>query len=71
MLSLVAVVLNGAEHKVVNAYEAGVPLDVEAVNEYNTAHMRCGTSFMFTVLIIAIIVFALVGRSSLWLFVIF
>jgi len=60
---------HGAEHKVVNAYEAGVPLEVEAVREYGTAHVRCGTSFLFAVLIIAIIVFALVGRPALWLMV--
>jgi uncharacterized protein YqhQ len=60
---------HGAEHKTVNAYEAGVPLEVEAVKEYNTAHVRCGTSFLFAVLIIAIIVFALVGRPAVWLMV--
>ncbi|MFC2013739.1 DUF1385 domain-containing protein [Chloroflexota bacterium] len=60
---------HGAEHKVVNAYEDGVPLEVEAVRGYNTAHVRCGTSFLFIVLIIAIVVFALVGRPSLWLMV--
>jgi uncharacterized protein YqhQ len=60
---------HGAEHKAVNAYEAGVPLEVEEVRKYNTAHVRCGTSFLFVVLIIAIIVFALVGLPSLWLMV--
>lgn len=60
---------HGAEHKAVNAYEAGVALEVEAVREYNTAHVRCGTSFLFAVLIIAIVVFALIGRPSLWLMV--
>ncbi len=60
---------HGAEHKAVNAYEAGVPLEVEAVREHNTAHVRCGTSFLFAVLIIAIVVFALIGRPSLWLMV--
>ncbi len=60
---------HGAEHKVINAYEDGVPLEVETVRGYDTAHMRCGTSFLFIVLIIAIIVFALVGRPSLWLMV--
>jgi len=60
---------HGAEHKTVNAYEAGVPLEVEAVREYNKAHVRCGTSFLFAVLLIAILVFALVGLPSLWLMV--
>ena len=60
---------HGAEHKAVHAYEDGVPLEVEAVRKYNTAHVRCGTSFLFVVLIIAIVVFALVGLPSLWLMV--
>ena len=61
---------HGAEHKTVNAYEDGVPLEVESIKKYSTAHVRCGTSFMFAVLIIAIIAFALIGRpSSLWLMV--
>jgi len=58
---------HGAEHKVVNAYEDGVPLEVEAIKGYSTAHARCGTSFLFAVLIIAILVFAVIGRPSLWL----
>jgi len=58
---------HGAEHKVVNAYEAGVPLEVESVKNYSTAHARCGTAFIFIVLIIAIFVFALVGRPTLWI----
>ena len=60
---------HGAEHKVVNAYEAGVPLEAGAVKAYSTAHTRCGTSFLFVVLVIAILVFALIGIPSLWLMV--
>jgi uncharacterized protein YqhQ len=60
---------HGAEHKTINAYEAGVPLEVEAVKSYGTAHRRCGTSFLFVVLVIAIIVFALVGLHGLGLLV--
>mgnify|MGYP001450415754 CR=1 FL=1 len=60
---------HGAEHKTVNAYEAGVPLEVEAVREYSTAHVRCGTSFLFTVMVIAILVFAIIGQQSVWLMV--
>ncbi len=60
---------HGAEHKAVNAYEAGVPLEVEAVKAYSTAHTRCGTSFLFVVMSLSIIVFALVGLHSLWLMV--
>jgi len=62
---------HGAEHKVVNAYEAGVPLQVESVKNYSTAHARCGTAFIFIVLIIAILVFGLVdvllGGPTLWI----
>lgn len=58
---------HGAEHKVVNAYEAGCPLEIEAVNDYSTAHARCGTSFIFVVLIIAILIFSSLGRPQLWL----
>lgn len=58
---------HGAEHKVVNAYEAGIPLDVENVKSYSTAHARCGTSFLLAVLVIAIIVFALLGRPPMWI----
>ena len=60
---------HGAEHKTINAYEDGAPLEVTEARKYNTAHVRCGTSFLFVVMIIAIIVFALVGLSSVWLMV--
>jgi uncharacterized protein YqhQ len=62
---------HGAEHKVVNAYEAGVPLEVEAVKNYSTAHTRCGTAFLFIVLIVAIFTFGLIdvllGQPALWI----
>ena len=60
---------HGAEHKAVNAFEDGAPLEIEATRKYNTAHVRCGTGFLFIVLIMAIIVFTLVGLPSLWLMV--
>ena len=56
---------HGAEHKTVNAYEHDIPLEVEAVKKHSTAHVRCGTSFLFVVLVIAIVVFATIGRQSL------
>jgi len=58
---------HGAEHMSVNAYEAGAPLDVDSVRKYSTAHTRCGTSFLLIVLVLAIIVFALLGRPSIWI----
>jgi len=58
---------HGAEHKAINAYEDDAPLEVEAARGYSTAHRRCGTSFLFVVVIIAIVVFALIGLPSVWL----
>jgi uncharacterized protein YqhQ len=60
---------HGAEHKAVNGFEAGVPMEVSAVRPYSRAHVRCGTSFLFLVLLIAIIVFSLTGRQTLWIMV--
>jgi uncharacterized protein YqhQ len=60
---------HGAEHKTINAYEDGVDLEAKAIHKYSTAHTRCGTAFLLAVLIIAIIVFALVGRQAAWLMV--
>ena len=58
---------HGAEHKVVNAYEAGMPLELDSVKSYSTSHARCGTSFLLAVMVISIFVFALLGRPSIWL----
>ncbi|MDY6835069.1 MAG: DUF1385 domain-containing protein [Chloroflexota bacterium] len=58
---------HGAEHKVVNAYEHGAPLEIEATRNYSTAHTRCGTAFLLAVLVIAIGVFALVGTPAMWI----
>jgi len=58
---------HGAEHKVINAYEGKAPLEVDTVRKYSTAHVRCGTAFLFTVLIIATVVFALLGQPEMWL----
>ena len=55
---------HGAEHKTVNAYEAGVPLTPEDVQKHNTAHTRCGTAFLLSVVVISIFVFAFFGRPS-------
>jgi len=58
---------HGAEHKVVNTYEAGMPLELDYAKNYSTSNARCGTSFLLAVMVIAIIVFALLGRPPLWL----
>lgn len=52
---------HGAEHKTINAYEAGVPLSVESVMGYPKAHVRCGTSFILVVLVCSIVVFMLIA----------
>ena len=62
---------HGAEHKTINAYEAGVPLEVNAIRAYSTAHTRCGTSFILTILVLAIIVFTLVGQPAIWLSILY
>lgn len=49
---------HGAEHKAINAYEAGAELTVERVQTYSVQHLRCGTSFLLYVLVISIILFA-------------
>jgi uncharacterized protein YqhQ len=60
---------HGAEHKTINAMEAGASLDVDSVKKYSTAHIRCGTSFLFAVMVIAILVFSIVGRPALYFMV--
>ena len=52
---------HGAEHKVINAFEATGRYGDDEVNNYRTLHQRCGTSFIFTVLVVGIFVHALVG----------
>jgi uncharacterized protein YqhQ len=51
---------HGAEHKVIAAFEAKEPLDVEHARRHTTFHARCGTSFVLVVVVAAILIFALV-----------
>jgi len=53
---------HGAEHKAVNAYEAGAPLTVESVRPFTLIHPRCGTSFVLVVLLISVVIFAFLGN---------
>jgi uncharacterized protein YqhQ len=55
---------HAAEHKAINAYEAGDRLEPEVVQRYSLIHVRCGTSFLLYVMVIAIFVFALFGRPD-------
>lgn len=57
---------HGAEHKTVNAYEAGAPLTPESVRRFSVIHTRCGTSFLLTVMLVSIVVFGLLGSQPLW-----
>src|SRR6202022_2537383 len=53
---------HGAEHKAINAYEAGEELDPQTVQRFSLIHPRCGTAFLLWVMVIAIFVFAFFGR---------
>jgi uncharacterized protein YqhQ len=53
---------HGAEHKAINAYEAGEELDPQRVQTFSLIHPRCGTAFLLWVMVIAIFVFAFLGQ---------
>ncbi len=50
---------HGAEHKTIHAYEHGLPLTPEVIQQFETMHVRCGTAFLLMLMVIAIIVFSL------------
>ncbi len=50
---------HGAEHKTIHAYEHSLPLETSLIQRYSTSHVRCGTSFLLMVMVVAIIVFSL------------
>ncbi len=56
---------HGAEHKVINTYEAGEELTVENARKYSQLHPRCGTSFLLIVMVIMILIFGFLGKPSL------
>jgi uncharacterized protein YqhQ len=55
---------HGAEHKAINALEAGEALEVENVRRYSRLHQRCGTSFIFIVVIVSILLFSIMPRAG-------
>lgn len=55
---------HGAEHKVINAYEAGEELTVANVRPYTRFHMRCGTNFIVIVLLMSVFIFTLITGSN-------
>jgi uncharacterized protein YqhQ len=56
---------HGAEHKTIAAYENDVELTPEVAQQFSTAHVRCGTNFLLTVMVIAILVYSLIPRPNL------
>jgi uncharacterized protein YqhQ len=55
---------HAAEHKAINAFEAGEPLEPERVQRFSLIHPRCGTAFLLWVMVIAIFVFAFFGQPA-------
>jgi uncharacterized protein YqhQ len=53
---------HGAEHKTINAYEAGAELTPESVQKFTLLNPRCGTTFLLIVLVMATLVFILIGK---------
>ena len=58
---------HGAEHKTINCLEAGVPLTPENVDNFSRLHKRCGTSFIFIVMIISMAFFFFIRVDTIWL----
>lgn len=56
---------HGAEHETINALEAGAQLTVSNVQRHSQTHPRCGTGFLLTLVVLAIVVFALLGRPPM------
>ena len=56
---------HGAEHKTINAFEAGAELTPEVVDQFPIEHPRCGTAFLLTIVVLSIFVFALFGPMEI------
>ena len=56
---------HGAEHKTIDAFENGSPLNAREVSAHSTAHSRCGTSFLLVVVLLSVIIFAFLGRPPM------
>jgi uncharacterized protein YqhQ len=57
---------HGAEHKAIAAYENDVELSPASAQRFSTEHVRCGTNFLLTVMVLTIVVYSFVGRPG-WL----
>ncbi len=58
---------HGAEHKTINCFESNDELTVENVRKHTRLHKRCGTSFLFLVIIVSIIVFLFLNIDTMWI----
>lgn len=58
---------HGAEHKTIHCYEHEEELTVDNVRQYTTRHCRCGTAFLFIVMLVSILVFSFLGWHSIWM----
>ncbi|GAB6936104.1 DUF1385 domain-containing protein [Calditerricola yamamurae] len=57
---------HGAEHKVINAYEAGAPLTVRNVQQFSTLHYRCGSSFVLFTILVGVAVYSFFPWETVW-----
>jgi len=55
---------HGAEHKAIAAYERDVELTPESAQQFSTAHVRCGTNFLLTVMVVTILLYSVFGRPG-------
>jgi len=56
---------HGAEHKTINAFEAGADLNPQSVSQHSLEHPRCGTSFLLTLVLLSVVLFSLLGPLPL------
>jgi uncharacterized protein YqhQ len=57
---------HGAEHRTINAWEAGEPLEVASVRRFGNEHARCGTAFLLTVAVVSLVLFVALGTPNWW-----
>jgi uncharacterized protein YqhQ len=55
---------HGAEHKAIAAYERDVEMTPESAQQFSTAHVRCGTNFLLTVMVVTILLYSVFGRPG-------
>jgi len=58
---------HGAEHKAIFCYEKGLPLTIENARAQSKLHPRCGTSFLFIVMLVSILVFSFLSWNNVWM----